>query len=189
MAKTNNSNTIAETELDAFIRMVREESFAVTIGKREGNPVSIPVPVADMPANALFAMFAYGVQRKFNDAVGGSDKSVDDKVKAAREMIEAFTRGEVAKARGTGESVDPVTAEIRTMLRSDVKAAWIKANSAEGWKALEEDAIVAMLDAAFAEQDDETRAAIESVAKANLEAKAAIKNATKGLTGKLTLKV
>lgn len=188
MAKATQTVT-APSAFEAFVESIRSESFVVTVGKREGNPVSIPVPVADMPANALFAMFAYGVQRKFNDAVGGSDMTTDKKAAAVREMIEAYKRGEVAKSRGTGEAVDPVVAEIRSILRPDVKAGWIKANDAAGWKSLEEDEIEAMLDDAFAAQDAETQAAIREVAVSNIAAKEAMRKAKSGLSGKLSLKV
>lgn len=182
MATKNNSNGAALSVGEQFLAWLGTESFGVTIGKREGAPTFIPVPMADMPLNALQAMFTYGVQRKFNDAVGGADVALADKVKAAGEMVAAFTRGEVAKARGTGESVDPVTAEIRSLVRPEVKAGWIKENDAAGWKAMDEADIVAMCDATFAEQDDETQAAIREVAESNVAAKAAIRTASKSFT-------
>lgn len=180
-----------ETTLNARQVKIAEALFAgsygVTLGKREGNPTFVPVPVADMPEAAIIAMFTYGVQRKFNDAVGGADTKLDDKVASAQQMVADYLEGKVTKPRGTGESVDPMTAEIRLILRPDVKAGWIKANNAEAWKALGEDEIAAMLDDTFAEQDDATRAAIEAVAKNNLAAKAAMRDSKKGL--KITLKV
>ena len=180
-----------ETTLSAAQVAIAEALFAgtygVTLGKREGNPTFIPVPVADMPENAIIAMFAYGVQRKFNDSVGGADTALADKVIAARAMVDDFLAGKVTKPRGSSEAVDPMVAEIRLILRPDVKAGWIKANSADGWKALGEDEIAAMLDETFAEQDDDTKAAIEAVAKNNLAAKAAMRDSKKGL--KITLKV
>lgn len=181
-----------ETNLSAAQLATAEALFAgtysVTLGKREGTPTTIPVPVADMPANAILAMFGYGVQRKFNDAVGGSDQTLDDKVKAARDMIAAFVKGEVARARGTGESIDPIDAEIRVIIRPEYKKAWVATNDPKGWKALSEDDIVAGIDALFADQDDATQAAIRELATANVKTKADMAAAKAKLTAKFTVK-
>jgi hypothetical protein len=72
------------------------------------------------------------------------------------------------------------------MLRGDVKKAWVAKNDEAGWKALEESAIVGMLDEAFAQQTAETQAAIRAVADANIAKKAEIRKAKESL-GKFTL--
>lgn len=184
MAKLETTLTAAQV---AIAQALFAGSYGVTLGKREGSPTFVPVPVADMPEAAILAMFAYGVQRKFNDAVGGADTKLEDKVAAARAMVADYLEGKVTKPRGSSEAVDPMTAEIRLILRPDVKAGWIKANNAEAWKALGEDEIAEMLDTTFNDQDDATQEAIKAVAASNLAAKEAMRNSKKGL--KITLKV
>lgn len=85
-----------------------------TLGKRAGEPVTIGCHVADLPANAVEKIFRYGFQRIFNDAVGGAGTSTEDKVKAAKDMLERFKRGEVG--RTPAEIVDEVTAEARKIM-------------------------------------------------------------------------
>lgn len=178
-----------ETNLSAAQVRIAEALFggtyAVTLGKREGTPTSIPVPVADMPENAVLAMFTYGVQRKFNDAVGGADTALADKVTAARQMVADYLEGKVQKARGSGEAVDPVTAAIRVILRSDYKAAWIAENGKDGWKARDEEEIVDGIDALFAAQPDEVKAQITELANAKIAADEAARKAKAGLSGLL----
>lgn len=186
MAKAN-PNT--QTEIEAFALMLREETFSVTLGKRDGNPTTVAIPVGEFPANALMAMFAYGVQRKFNDAVGGSDKTVDDKVNAVNAMIADYREGKVARARATGESVDPILAEVRMLLRPDVKAAYVATHDTGAWKALSEEEINKMLDLAYADQSAEVQNAIDAQAQANLDAKEAMRKAKAGLSGKIKLNV
>lgn len=165
-----------ETKLSAAQVAIAEALFggtyAVTLGKKAGTPTSVPVPVAGMPEAAIVKMFAYGVQRTFNDANGGSDTSLDEKVAGVKEMIADFLEGKVARSRASGEAVDPLVAEIRVLLRSDYKDAWTEENGKDGWKAREEDDIVAGIDALFESQDDETKAAITALAQESLDAKA-----------------
>ncbi len=174
-----------ETKLTAAQIAIAEALFGgtyvTTLGKREGTPTSIPVPVADMPANAVLALFSYGVQRKFNDAVGGADVALADKVTAARQMVADFLEGKVAKVRGSGESVDPLTAAIRTVLRADYKSAWCEQNDKAGWKSRDEDEIVAGIDALFEQQDDATKDAIRAAAQESIDAAERARKAKAGL--------
>jgi len=180
MAKAT-TQTIDLSPMNALVAWLQSETFAVSIGKRSGSVTNIPVPVADMPLIALQAIFSYGLQRKFNDAIGGSDTTPEQKADGVREMIEAFKRGEVAKARGTGESVDPVLAEIRSMIRPDVKKAWIADHDAEAWKGRDEAEINADIDAVFEAQDDATKAAIRTAAEAEVARKAEARKARAGV--------
>lgn len=158
------------------------DSYAVTLGKRDGNPTSVAIPVTEFPANVLAAIFAYGVQRKFNDSVGGSDKTIDDKVKGVNDLIEQFKAGEVRAARTGGESVDPFTAAVRAVMRPLYKAAWTKAHGSDGWKALEEADIVAAIDKLYAAQSPEGKAKIDAAANGRIEADRIAREAKKGLT-------
>lgn len=151
-------------------------NYAVTVGKRSGNGVSRAIPLADMPANAVLAIVNYGVQRKFNDAIGGSDTTQEEKLATVDKMIEAYLAGDVGRARAEG--VTPMQAEIRIILRKLVKDQM----GAEAYKtASNADDFNETLDAIFAEQSDEDRAAIEAAAREALEAKAKAKQATSGL--------
>ncbi len=92
----------------------------ITLGKRNGAPTTIQACVGDFPANAIEKIFRYGFQRTFNDAVGGSDSTTEDKVKQARELIDRYKAGDVG--RKPAESVDPLTAAIRKIFRARLKA-------------------------------------------------------------------
>lgn len=155
-----------ETTLNAAQVKIAEAlfgaSYGVTLGKRSGDTVTIPVPVGDMPENAIIKIFEYGVQRIFNDKVGGADTSAVEKADKVRELIEAFTRGEIRAAR-TGASVDPVLARAHAIIRPAVK----KAIGAEAWKALSEDERAEKLAAVFDAQPDATKDAL--FARANEE--------------------
>ena len=135
--------------------------------------------VSDSAASALTDAGFKG--QKFADLTEGQQAEVQ---KAAREAMTkvaaSLESGEWGVERTGGAGVDPVTAEIRSMLRPDYKAAWIAENNKEGWKALEEAEIVAAIDELFAAQDADTQDAIEAAARESLRLKAAAKNAAKG---------
>lgn len=141
-------------------------TYAVSIGKRSGESVHIPLPLADMPAAAWLKIMSYGAQRTFNDAVGGSDKTAEDKVAKIKEMIDAYLAGDIG--RRASASVDPVTAAIRSIIRQ----LW-KAQDADGYKAAkDEDDIDDRLDAIFAGQPEDAQAAIRKRAEADVAARA-----------------
>ena len=166
MAKIETTLTIDQVR---GFEVLMADAYAVTLGKREGNATSVELPVAEFPPNVIAAIFAYGVQRKFNDSVGGSDKTIEDKVAGVKELIEQFKRGEVRAARVAGESVDPFTAAVRSVLRPLYKAAWIKKNGKDGWAALEETDINAAIDKLYAAQDEAGKAKIDASANAKME--------------------
>lgn len=150
-------------------------SYGVRIGARAGNPVHVPVPVADMPEAAIVKMFAYGVQRTFNDAIGGSDTTQAEKVTAAEKMVEAYLAGQVG--RRAVSTVDPVMAEIFTMLRPAAKADWLKTHDADAWKARDEEEIEADLQALFDGQSEDVQTALQAAANESLATKAAARKA------------
>lgn len=161
--------TLTVDQVRAFEALMAD-TYAVTLGKRDGNPTSVAIPVGEFPPNVIAAIFAYGVQRKFNDSVGGSDKTLDDKVAGVKELVEQFKRGEVRAARVAGESVDPFTAAVRTVMRPLYKAAWIKANGKDGWAALDDADIVSAIDTLYAAQPVAAKAQIDAAANARMEA-------------------
>lgn len=99
--------------------------FHVMLGKRAGNAKPVTVDLTRLPENALAAIFLYGMQRKFNDKVGGADKTVEEKVKAAEAMRDRFYDGEVSAPRGTGAGKPAwwkfAAATIRENLKSHAK--------------------------------------------------------------------
>lgn len=84
-----------------------------------GKPLA--VDLAKMPNVALVEFLRYGVQRKFNDGVGGKDTPAEDKIAKALERIAAFERGEIRAARGAGVS------ELLRVSRRVAEAAFIAA--------------------------------------------------------------
>lgn len=103
-------------------------TYEVTIGKRAGETRTFQVNLADFPANAIEKIIAYGVQRTFNDKVGGSDTTLDEKAETVRQLIERWKRGDIGRAPAQG--VDAVTAEARkivgAMLRKTQPDVWKK---------------------------------------------------------------
>lgn len=103
-------------------------TYEVTIGKRAGETRTFQVNLADFPANAIEKIIAYGVQRTFNDKVGGSDTTLEEKAETVRQLIERWKRGDIGRAPAQG--VDAVTAEARklvgAMLRKSKPDVWKK---------------------------------------------------------------
>lgn len=131
-----------------------------TIGVRAGGK-TFQWLASEMPANAIEAFLVYGGQRKFNDKVGGSDTTVETKWENAAAMIENFKKGAVGRVMR--EAIDPVVSQIRRTIKSNLMkknpSVWAKI------KTLESREIGEKLDAIFAAQSDEIRAALENAAK------------------------
>lgn len=178
MAKIETTLTDAQVKI---AEAIFNDSYAVTIGKRSGDTISRAVPLADFPLVSIRSIVNYGVQRRFNDAVGGKDKSQADKVAIVDKMLAAFAAGDVGRARAAG--VDALTAEIRILMRQLVKGEM----GAEAYKvASNEDDFDDTLDALFADQSDDDKEAITALAQAEVDRKAAKKVAVGGLSIKLT---
>lgn len=157
--------------------------YAVTLGKREGNPTVIDLPLADMPVNAWLKIVRYGAQRTFNDAVGGADTVLADKVAAVNAMVADYVKGDVGRKVAAG--VDAVTAEIRTILRGMVKAQV----GAEKWKSdwADADDLGERLDAVFAKQPEAAQATLRETAETNIAERAARKAKLAGLGATIAL--
>lgn len=171
-----------ETNLNANQIKIAEalfaSTYAVTIGKRAGNPTSVAIPMADFPLTAWQKIVSYGAQRTFNDAIGGSDTDHAAKLKNAREMIEQFKQGIVGRV--SAESVDPVTAAIRTIMRGKVKNAYDEVKWA-AFTGLEPTEQNAKLDAIFDKQAEVAQKAIREVAEERVRVAMAQKAALGGM--------
>ena len=94
-------------------------TYEVTIGKRSGETRTFKVNLADFPAHAIERIIAYGVQRTFNDRVGGSDTTLEEKAETVRLLIERWKRGDIG--RPTPQTVDALTAEARKLARATLR--------------------------------------------------------------------
>src|SRR5690554_2224127 len=90
------------------------KTYEVTIGKRSGETRTFRVNLSEFPAHAIEKIVAYGVQRTFNDKVGGSDTTLEEKAKAVQLLIARWKRGDIGRA--PAESADPITAEARKLV-------------------------------------------------------------------------
>lgn len=91
-----------------------------TIASRDPNGRTLAFRLGDMPQAAIEKMLRYGAQRIFNDAIGGSDTTVEEKVAEAQAMIERFKAGQIGRTVATG--VDAVTKLARQLARAALKA-------------------------------------------------------------------
>ncbi len=148
--------------------------FSTTIAKTR----TFVLNPKDFPVNAIIACLAHGFQRKFNDAVGGADKSAEEKVSLAEAMIEDFKKGVVTKRRESA-GVDPQTLAARKVMRKLVKDMLSKEDykTFQGMEPVDQ---LAKLDA-WAEQNADViaDAVAEEVKRAEEEAKQRGKLATK----------
>lgn len=170
---------MAQTKLTL---LVDSTVFTSTIA---GKPIT--ADVAKWPNNALVKIFSYGFQRQFNDGVGGSDTTAEDKIKNGQARMAAFAEGNIRANRGAG--VDEVTRIGRLV----AEQAYIgdKAKDSDVVKALEalgEEAWNAKMDAILAKHGEKLKPAIdreiakrEAARQANAEAKAVLKAAREGL--------
>jgi hypothetical protein len=115
----------------------------ILISTVAGKP--LPVDMSKMPNNALVKLITYGVQRQFNDGVGGKDVPADDKIAAATAKIAAFLNGEIRATRGVGET------ELLRVSRRVAEAAFI---AAKGKDSAEAKAVADMEAADWAEKMD-----------------------------------
>lgn len=78
--------------------------YTTTIAKTE----TLPVDWEKLPMQAKEKIIAYGVQRIFNDMVGGAERfpTVEKKVAHVKEQIERFYKGEIGRASGGGVSTE-----------------------------------------------------------------------------------
>jgi len=158
MALTKEQTAIAEAIFAA--------SYGVSIGKRAGEPTHVPVDMASMPQNAWLKIVSYGVQRTFNDMIGGSDTDVATKVAQTRDNVAEYLKGNVG--RQAASRATPLEVAIRNIMRKLVTAKMDK-EAKKAWDALEADERNAQLDALFAKQAEPVKAKLTKQAQKDVE--------------------
>lgn len=156
---------------------IRAELFETTIGRGKADGRTFIVPLAEMPVESVLTLLRYGVQRKFNDAVGGSDTDVATKVAEVAAMIDEYKSGVTSKRRGASAGVPDETRIGRKLLRAALPSKLGKDGMAK-FRALEADAQEAKLDEWLAQgavpasiiEEELAREKAERVRKASLGA-------------------
>lgn len=162
-----------------------DNTFVVSIGARSDEATRhVEIDVAKLPANALEAIFHYGLQRKFNDAIGGKDKTLDEKVKIVREMADRFYAGLVRKPRGEGSGEAPWMRFLRGLVRDNLDSAQKKE-----YKALDADKRDEWLDEIADKMDDAVRENYVLFAKELHEEDLAVKAKRAAMAARLKLPV
>lgn len=120
MAKKQNAAVDMREALDdngtPLVTLPMDMVLECTIARRNGDGKVIQAKLGDFPANAIERILRYGFQRIFNDRVGGSDSTAEDKVKDAEAMIARFKAGTVGRQPKVGLSA--VEAEFRKLVRA-----------------------------------------------------------------------
>lgn len=113
MAKRNtDESNAAVVVLDDGILLNKSMMLEVRVKVRDPNGKTFNVRLGDFPANAIEKMLRYGVQRTFNDKIGGEDTTTEDKVANAEALIEKFKKGEIGRTV-TASGIDALTKEMR----------------------------------------------------------------------------
>ena len=125
-------NTTLIADLDdavivAFIRDFVGKTTIATLDFDDDDKVikeTFDLDLSNFPLNAFAKYLSYGMQRVFNDAVGGADKwdSTDQKLDAVRNHIFEFENGIVKKSRTAGPAITDAAKLARVGARKAVKA-------------------------------------------------------------------
>lgn len=95
--------------------------YTVTLGRRAGEPVTTPVDWARLPDAAKEKIIAYGVQRTFNDMVGGKKfPTIESKSAHVTEAIARYYAGDIGRAAVAGVSIEQAIG--RQLVRAALKA-------------------------------------------------------------------
>lgn len=120
--------------------------YTTTIAKTETRSIDWE----KLPMNAKEKIIAYGVQRIFNDMVGGSERfpTIEDKMAHVDAQIARFMAGDIGRAQSA--SVPTATVIARQLVRAALKAQ-LGAKSPQWAKftGLDDDAQAAKLDEVF----------------------------------------
>lgn len=176
MTKTNETALTAQALGEALLAVV----FETTIAKTK----TFQLKLADFPVEAAVAFMQYGIGRKFNDAVGGSDKDAATKVELATAMIADWKAGKIGR-QATAAVPNELKVQ-RQVVRELFNAAAPDAVKA-AFKDKTADEQAAQLDAIFAKQSDERKAEIGLVVADRIKAAAAKAAQVKALTGDFAL--
>lgn len=175
MAKNETYTASRAYDHKTYGRMGTAE-FTVT-----GDNVKFTLNGTELPAASVDHLMVFALQT-LQDAYAGAENAAD-----AQERFDGKLKRILEGTLGTrtgGAGVDPVTAEIRAIIRGDVKKA-----VGDEWKAMEEDARNAAIDAVFADQPEEVQAALTEAAKEAIVRKAAERAAKAALGAKLSIKL
>lgn len=156
------------------------EHFAITLGKRGEEKSFVQFNWADMPANAIVAMLEYGAQRTFNDKVGGSDKTLADKIRVTQENVDRYKQGIVRKPRAQTASEEVWVPILRELIRDNLSDAKRKE-----YKALDAEKRNEWLDAIFDDMSEEMQENYETAAREQHEEREAEKAAKRAKLAKL----
>ena len=159
--------------------------YTVTLGRRAGEPVTMPVDWEKLGDAAKEKIIAYGVQRTFNDMVGGEKfPTIEAKTAHVTEAIARYYAGEIGRVASAGVSTEQAIG--RKLVRQAIKAKYGATSPA--WKAftgLTDDDQVAKLDAML----EKNRAAFEPEIKEEMARMAAAAAKRAKLAGKLELSI
>lgn len=131
-----------------------EALFAATYETTIAKAKTFQVVADEFPAEALVALMQYGIGRKFNDKVGGGDKTAATKVELATKMLADWKEGKIGRQAAAG-----VTDEIKVR-RQLIAQAIRAAGKGDDIKDLDAAALAEKCDAVFDAQSDAGRAAI-----------------------------
>lgn len=150
---------------------------------------SVSLDLSKLTPDIIARLVVHGATQKVADAAAGAKKlaqenlganASDDEVNELaadigkslmQKVVDNLLAGNWGVERGTSAAVDPIVAEIRTLLRGKIKAKM----AAEKWKALSLDERNDLADSIFAKLPEEKRAEIESAAKSEIARKKAAK--------------
>jgi len=121
---TDDNKTIGELDDTEIVSFVRNLVASTTINQNKKvmeHKKTFALPMADFPLVALEKFITYGMQRVFNDAIGGEAPLI--KIDVVTGMIEDFKKGVVGKRR-TGAPVDDVHKIARQLARIALKAVY-----------------------------------------------------------------
>ena len=156
--------------------------YQTTIGKTR----SFDVDFAALPAVSQEKIIAYGVQRIFNDMVGGSERfpTLDDKCAHVEATIARFMAGDVGRAAKEGVSVETgiARAEARRLLKLKMGA---KSAEWATFTGLPDDEQVAHLDTVV----EKNKAHFDKFVAAEMKARKAAAEARKGALGSIDLTI
>lgn len=139
--------------------------YTTTIAKTH----TLAVDWEKLPANAQEKIIAYGVQRIFNDMVGGSERfpTIEDKVKHVEAQIARFMAGDIGRAASA--SVSNETAIGRSLIKAGLKAKYgAKSPEWAAFTGLSDDEQDAKLDALL----DKNRAKLQPQIDAEIKRRA-----------------
>lgn len=133
----------------------------------------------ELPASSIDHLMTFALQ-SLQDAYAGAENEKDaiDRFEGKLTRILEGTLG----TRSGGSGVDPIVAEVRNIIRADVKKA-----VGDDWKTMEEDARNAAIDQVFESQSEEVQETLREAAKGEIARKAAEKAAKAALGAKLTI--